>query len=170
MLLLPINHDLYITYTHQLMTSLYLTLILTFSFIAIVHSQDATNITSTTDTTYDITRPQAWGFGFLTGTGLSLLGFVAAILVVALKNVISEKNFKIFANLLYSLGCGAMVGDAMIHILPDSYKNEQVNFRFVALIFISAIGVFIGIERLFVLCGVAHQHWGDEDDGHSHGE
>jgi len=48
-------------------------------------------------------------------------------------------------NLLYALGCGAMVGDVMVHILPESYKSEQVNFRFVALIFIGAIVIFLGI-------------------------
>jgi len=48
-------------------------------------------------------------------------------------------------NLLYALGCGAMVGDVMVHILPESYKSAQVNFRFVALIFIGAIVIFLGI-------------------------
>jgi hypothetical protein len=48
-------------------------------------------------------------------------------------------------NLLYALGCGAMIGDVMIHILPESYKNTEVNFRFVALIFIGAIVIFLGI-------------------------
>lgn len=100
--------------------------------------------------------------------GLSSIGFVAAIIVVVLQKFVSEKNFKVVTNLLYALGCGAMVGDAMIHILPESYQNKAVNFRWVALIFISAIVIFIGIERLFVRCGISHQHWGEDDEEHSH--
>jgi len=62
------------------------------------------------------------------------------------------------------------MGDAMIHILPESYSNSEVNFRLVSLIFIISIGVFIGMERLFVICGIAHQHGGDEDHDHSHAD
>jgi hypothetical protein len=29
----------------------------------------------------------------------------------------------IFVNMLYSLGCGAIIGDAVIHILPDAYSD-----------------------------------------------
>jgi hypothetical protein len=74
-------------------------------------------------TKLDINMSQAWGFAFLTTLSLSILGLVAALLIVALKRCISENSFKIFINMLYSLGCGAMVGDAMIHILPDNYKS-----------------------------------------------
>lgn len=70
-----------------------------------------------------LTTGQAWGFGLLTGLGVSLLGLVAALFVVAIKKCMAEQKFKFFLNLLYSLGCGAMIGDAMIHILPDAYSN-----------------------------------------------
>ena len=59
--------------------------------------------------------------------------------------MVSETKFKTFINLLYALGCGAMIGDAMIHILPDSYKNEEANSGIVALVFITAITVFLVI-------------------------
>jgi hypothetical protein len=70
----------------------------------------------TTETT--LNSAEAWGYGFLTGFALSLIGFVAAIMIVFLKKCISDSKFKVFVNMLYSLGCGAIVGDAIIHILP----------------------------------------------------
>jgi|JI9StandDraft_1071089.scaffolds.fasta_scaffold1148589_2 hypothetical protein len=70
-----------------------------------------------------LTTSQAWGFGLLTGLGVSLIGLVAALFVVGIKKCIAEQKFKFFLNLLYSLGCGAMIGDAMIHILPEAYSN-----------------------------------------------
>jgi hypothetical protein len=107
-------------FKYPLMTTQLPLLILTFSFIipTLTHPH-----THTTENQYDINSTQAWAYGFAAGTGLSLLGLLAALLIVGLQNVISEHKFKTFINLLYALGCGAMIGDAMIHILPDSYKN-----------------------------------------------
>lgn len=70
--------------------------------------------------------------------------------------------------MLYSLGCGAMIGDAMIHILPEAYTNETVYSTFVSLVFIAAISCFIIIERVFVDCGVSHEHWEGEGSEHNH--
>lgn len=70
-----------------------------------------------------LTTGQAWGFGMLAGFGVSLIGLFAALFVIAIKRCVEDNNFKIFLNLLYSLGCGALVGDAMIHILPQAYKS-----------------------------------------------
>lgn len=116
-----------------------------------------------------LTTAQAWGFGMLAGFGVSLIGLFAALFVIGIKQCVEDSSFKIFLNLLYSLGCGALVGDAMIHILPQAYKSEAVYSTFVALIFIGAITIFIIIERAFVACGVSHQHWeGAEDEHESH--
>ena len=72
-----------------------------------------------------------------------------------------ESRFKTLINLLYALGCGALVGDAMVHILPEAYSSVEANSNIVSLVFIIAIFTFILIERLFVRCGIAHKHWGD---------
>lgn len=61
--------------------------------------------------------------------------------------------------MLYSLGCGAMIGDAMIHILPQAYTNEALYSTYVSLVFIAAVCSFIIIERAFAACGVSHEHW-----------
>ena len=72
-----------------------------------------------------------------------------------------ESSFKTLINLLYALGCGALVGDAMVHILPEAYSNVETNSNIVSLVFIIAVFTFILIERFFVCCGIAHKHWGD---------
>lgn len=74
----------------------------------------------------------------------------------------------IFVNMLYSLGCGAIIGDAIIHILPDAYKDQTANGQIVSFIFICAVVFFLIIERLFEAFGISHHHWGDENHEHSH--
>jgi hypothetical protein len=54
----------------------------------------------------------------LTGVGVSLIGFVTAIIIVMIRKCIHETTFKIVINLLYALGCGALLGDTAVHILP----------------------------------------------------
>jgi hypothetical protein len=63
----------------------------------------------------------------LTGICLSLLGFGAAIVLICFQRCLTEGCFKIFINMLYALACGAIVGDAMIHILPGAFKSESTN-------------------------------------------
>lgn len=114
-----------------------------------------------------LTESESWGFGMLTGFGVSLIGFLAALLLVCIQKCASEAVFKVIVNMLYALGCGAMIGDAMIHILPEAYTNVEVNTHFVSLVFICAIAFFLFIERIFESCGITHQHWG-EDEAHPH--
>lgn len=68
--------------------------------------------------------------------------------------------------MLYALACGAIIGDAMIHILPEAFKSEFTNTHYVSLIFICAIAFFIILERAFKACGIVHEHWGDEQGEH----
>jgi zinc transporter ZupT len=114
-----------------------------------------------------LTTSESWGYGFLAGFCLSLLGFVAAILLICFQKCLSESCFKHFVSMLYALACGAIIGDAMIHILPEAYKSEATNTRYVSLIFICAVAFFIILERVFKSCGIAHEHWGED---HSHSE
>ena len=75
----------------------------------------------------DLTTSESWGYGFLTGFCLSLMGFVAAIILVSCQRCLSESCFKIFVNQLYALACGAIIGDAMIHILPEAFKSDSTD-------------------------------------------
>jgi zinc and cadmium transporter len=68
---------------------------------------------------------------------------------------------------LFSLAFGALLGDAMIHILPEAYTAEGTDSRVTAGIFIGAILFFLILERIFEACGITHQHWHGKDT-HSH--
>jgi len=56
---------------------------------------------------------------------LSALGFLAAAALVGLRKCKCMKidRFKRLISILYSLACGALLGDALIHIVPDVYGD-----------------------------------------------
>jgi hypothetical protein len=60
---------------------------------------------------------QRWVYGILSGLGLSLLGFIAAIILVGIGKGIKNNKFKALIKILYALACGSLIGDAVIHIL-----------------------------------------------------
>lgn len=66
---------------------------------------------------------------------------------------------------MFSLGCGALIGDAMIHILPEAYKSPVNNPVFVSLTFISSLLFFLVLERIFHAIGLTHSHWGEKECG-----
>ena len=51
-----------------------------------------------------------------------------------------------------------------MHILPEAYESKLLTTQAVSLTFISAIVVFIFIERVMDRVGVSHQHWQEEDN------
>lgn len=57
-------------------------------------------------------------YGMLSGTAVSLIGFVAAFLLLGLRKIISEKIFGSLIQVLFAFSCGALLGEALIHILP----------------------------------------------------
>jgi hypothetical protein len=67
--------------------------------------------------------PQRWGFGFLAGLGISLIGFLTALVIVFCKSMASDACFEMTIKSLFSLAFGALLGDAMLHILPSAYKS-----------------------------------------------
>ena len=79
----------------------------------------------------------------IASAGLIALGVVNTSLIVAIQQCISVRAFKMVINLLYALGCGAMLGDVMVHTLPNNYSNPNIKTSLVALLFIMAILAFI---------------------------
>lgn len=76
------------------------------------HDQTISNI---------LNESQIWGYGFLAGFGISLIGFLTALLIVCCKTVASDACFEITIKTLFSLSMGALIGDSMVHILPSAY-------------------------------------------------
>lgn len=114
-----------------------------------------------------LTHAQRWGFGFLTSFALGMLGFVAAIALVLLKKWLKSEAFKVCIKFFFALACGSLLGDAFVHILSEAYGSSDLNSYFISLILILALIGFLVLEKIFVKCGVVHQHWVEEDeDGH----
>lgn len=85
--------------------------------------------------------------------------------------------FETLVKFLFSLSCGALVGDAVIHILAEAYASTETNSKIVSLIFILSIFSFMIVDRVLHAVGIAHSHWvgekceGDrENHGHHHHE
>lgn len=64
-----------------------------------------------------MTIAQIWGFGVLAGLGISLIGFVAAIILLIAKKFFNQTNFTSIIKFFFSLAFGALLGDAVVHIL-----------------------------------------------------
>lgn len=56
----------------------------------------------------------------------------------------SDACFEITIKFFFSLAFGALLGDAMIHILPSGYSTKGIDFR-------ATSGIFIGSIILFLL-------------------
>ena len=89
---------------------------------------------------------EIWGYGFLAGFGISAIGFLTALLIVCIKNLFSDTCFELTIKFLFSLSFGALLGDAMLHILPGAYMAEGSDLCVVAGIFIGSIIFFIILE------------------------
>ena len=118
-------------------------------------------------TTY-LDQAQRWGFGLLTSIALGLLGFVAAIILVQLGKWMKSDAFKSVIKFFFSLACGTLLGDAVIHILSEAYDEENLNNYIVSLIFILSLLGFLALEKVFVRCGIVHEHWVEEGHEHHH--
>mgnify|MGYP006897572838 CR=1 FL=1 len=69
----------------------------------------------------EMTTAQAWGYSSLAGIGIICVGLFAALIVLGIRQCITEKTFKIVKNILHGIGCGAVVGDAIAHINYSIY-------------------------------------------------
>lgn len=107
---------------------------------------------------------QAWGFGMLAGVCLAITGLIAEEILFCVKEHISAVTFTIILNCLYALACGTMVGDVVLHSLPQAYVNPHTKLGIVALLFMIAIFVFVMMQRGFKLCGLTSQRWGTVEE------
>jgi hypothetical protein len=103
-------------------------------------------------------------YGLLAGGFVSLIGFIAAFLLLSLRKVLSESIFTIIIQILFAFSCGALLAETMLHILPEAYSSRHLKDENISLTFIAAIMVFILLERILEKVGIAHTHWHDEEE------
>lgn len=98
-----------------------------------------------------------------------LYSFASVIIVsiVSLIGVFSlslkEEIIKKYINLFISLAVGALLGDAFIHLIPESFKNST-NPNVVSLLIIFGIFIFFIIEKFLHW----HHHGDDAEINHIH--
>jgi len=95
----------------------------------------------------------------MAGGFVSLIGFIAAFLLLCLRKYIPEHFYVSIIQILFACSCGALLGETMLHILPEAYASRHVKDQNVSLIFIAAIFSFIILERLMNRFGISHSHW-----------
>ena len=111
-----------------------------------------------------MTSAQIWGFGFLACLGISLIGFIAAGILLIIKRIGNDSCFQYVVKFMFALAAGALLGDVVVHILPEAYGSETTQSSFVALTFICSVAFFLILERIFQKCGITHEHWNAEEE------
>ena len=84
-----------------------------------------------------------------------IYAFVSVIIVSLISLIgvfslsIKEEFIKKYIGLFISLAVGALLGDALIHLIPETFKNSS-NSVFVSLLIISGILVFFTFFVIFI--------------------
>ena len=98
-----------------------------------------------------------------------IYAFVSVIIVSLISLIgvfslsIKEEFIKKYIGLFISLAVGALLGDALIHLIPETFKNSS-NSVFVSLLIISGILVFFTLEKFLHW----HHHGEDKDEPNIH--
>lgn len=91
-----------------------------------------------------------------------MIGFIAAFIVLVLKKCCNQNYFALVIKFLFSLACGALIGDSFVHILAEAYHSDETESSIVSVIVICSIAAFVILEKLFESFGVSHSHWVEE--------
>lgn len=89
---------------------------------------------------------------------VSLVSFIG-IFTLSLKEEVLRKYIFIFI----SIAVGALLGDALIHLIPESFENST-NTTLVGTLIIAGILLFFILEKFLHW----HHHGEDKDDNHIH--
>ncbi|EAR94575.1 metal cation transporter, ZIP family protein (macronuclear) [Tetrahymena thermophila SB210] len=150
------------------------------------HDHDEVNETLISET---FSTEESWAYGMLTGVMLGILGFICSAFVVIVKKY-TKISFDPFLKVLIAFAAGALIGDAVVHLLPHAFgshsheeashdheheheheehaEGEGVSMQLLSFFICLGIFVFALIERIFHMLGIAHSH--GLEDSHSHSE
>ena len=110
------------------------------------------------------TKDDLFLYGMLSGGFVSLIGFIASFLLLFLQKFIPPHIYTVIIQILFAFSCGALLGETMLHILPESYASPHLDDQQVSLTFIAAIIAFLLLERTMEKFGVSDSHWHGEAD------
>lgn len=78
-------------------------------------------------------------------------------------------HFDGFLKVLIAFAAGALLGDAVIHLIPEAFSSEEeeqeeegqqevVSLRLLSFFLCLGIFIFTILERIFLMLGVGHSH------------
>lgn len=105
-----------------------------------------------------------WFWGIVAGAAVSSIGFVAAILLILIKRLsrrwpTTDKIFQGLIQVLFAFSCSVLLGDVIMHVLPEAYDSPDTTQNGVSMAFISGVFFSIALERYFEWRGITHSHW-----------
>jgi zinc transporter 7 len=68
----------------------------------------------------DFSSSKAWTYGMISSIGLGVIGFLMSSIVVLLKTK-TKFSFAPIIKVLIAFASGALIGDALIHLIPESF-------------------------------------------------
>lgn len=80
-------------------------------------------------------------------------------MIVCCQNIFSKEFFDVLIKFLFSLAFASLLGDTMLHIMPEIYMSKETDQKIAGGIFIGSIVFFLILERLFESYDIAHEHW-----------
>jgi len=98
-----------------------------------------------------------------------IYSFISVIIVSIISLIgvfsllIKEEKIKKYVSIFISLAVGALLGDAFIHLIPQSFKNIP-NTNIVSILIIVGIIIFFIIEKFLHW----HHHGEDKEEAHIH--
>ena len=96
-------------------------------------------------------------YTFLSVLAVSLISFVG-VLMLSLKEEILRKYIFLFI----SIAVGALLGDALVHLIPEALKDSQ-NATFTSTLIIGGILLFFALEKF-----LHWHHHGEDTENHIH--
>jgi hypothetical protein len=129
------------------------------------------NNTNNTNSTALMDEKFVWGVGIAVSLFYLLLSFTLnGFIILCFRNKKCDKScLSLILSSLISLAVGSLIGDAVIHIIPDIYggsdseQNDIPNPNLNSLMIILGFFSFFILGKIFVLTGCGHSH-GDPDD------
>lgn len=149
-----------------------------------------TNSTDHNETDHMLAENQVWGVGIAVAIGYLIFSFILTLCVVLCfrSKKINKTCLNFVISSLVSLAIGSLLGDAVVHIIPEIYgahKHEETdsehaehseenhdapNVNIVSLMILIGFFTFFTLEKVFLWTGCGHSHGSDDEhDDHGHG-
>lgn len=139
---------------------------------------ETTNLTLLNSTNL-LPSDYVWGLGIATAFGYLAFSFLLALIVVSYSKKVTQKKLNFMIASLIALAIGSLLGDAVIHIIPEVYgveenegakksKHEKPNKNISSLMILLGFFLFFTLGKIFIFSGCGHTHGVHNHENHNH--